>query len=70
MSDLKYLQVAPEDAEAAMRATGISAGMARSLGEMYRAFHCGIIRMPARTPEITTPTSLEEFCASHAAGFR
>jgi len=68
--DLKYVQAPYAQAEQSMRAAGISAGVARTFTEMYRAFNEGLITMLARTAGNTTPTTLESFSAVFAAAFR
>lgn len=68
--DLKYVQSSYAQSEQGMVAAGISAGVAHSFIEMYRAFNDGVIKMPPRTPGNTTQTSLEEFSDVFAAAFR
>ncbi len=67
--DLAYMQAPYADAEKAMVAAGISSGVARSFVEMYRAFNEGIVTMPARTAQNTTPTTLKAFATAFAAAF-
>ena len=66
---LPYVQASYADAEKGMLAGGISAGVVRSFLEMYRAFNDGLIVMPARTPQNTTPTKLAAFSVAFAGAF-
>lgn len=60
--ELNYVQFSYEDAEKAMVASGLSAGSARLMNEMHRAINEGIYQpTEVRSPENTTPTSIEEF---------
>lgn len=68
--DLKYVQASYADAGKGMLAAGISAGVVSAFIEMYRAFNDGLIAMPARTAQSTTPTMLEDFSGVFAGAFR
>jgi uncharacterized protein YbjT (DUF2867 family) len=59
--DLQYVQFSYEDAENGIVQAGISRDVARSFVEMTKAFNDGVIGPVQRTPQNTTPTSLEEF---------
>ncbi len=60
--DLRYVQVAPEPLRAALLAAGLSASTANAYLEMNRSMDDGrLLAAVRRTPEATTPTTLEEF---------
>lgn len=69
--NLPYKQVPFEVAEQAMVAMGMSPESARLLNQMYRSANEGLLR-PAepRSPENTTPTSIEDFAPVFAQVFR
>jgi uncharacterized protein YbjT (DUF2867 family) len=58
--DLKYVQFSYEDTHKALLDLGMSSDVADLFVEMSKAFNDGLIH-GARTPENTTPTSLEDF---------
>lgn len=61
-SELRYVQVPYEEAEAGLRQMGVSEDGAAMITEMNRAFNRGLVRaQEERSPENTTPTTLEEF---------
>ena len=68
--DLRYVQAPYDQAEQGMIQAGLSAGVARTFVEMYRAFNEGLIRFPARSAQNTTSTRIEEFAGTFAASFR
>ncbi len=59
--DLQYIQFSYEDGRNGMIQSGLSTEMADLYIEMYRAFNDGTIQAEKRTPENTSPTTLEEF---------
>jgi uncharacterized protein YbjT (DUF2867 family) len=59
---LPYVRFPYDEAEKAMVAMGLSPDMSRTYVEMARAFNEGTIKTGPRTPENTTPTSIESFC--------
>lgn len=60
--ELSYIQFSYEDAEKAMVASGLSAGSARLMNELHRGMNEGNYQpSEVRSPENTTPTSIEEF---------
>ncbi len=60
--DLQYVQFAYEDARQALLGIGMSQSVADAYIEMYRGFNEGKIQATEeRSPENTTPTTLEEF---------
>jgi uncharacterized protein YbjT (DUF2867 family) len=62
MPDLKYNAVAYEDAKNAMMMMGMGQSVASRLVEFVKAMNEGkVIAETGRTPENTTPTSIEEF---------
>ena len=68
--DLGYVQFPYEDAEKAMTQMGISPDGARTYVEMAKGFNEGIIiGVEPRSPENTTPTSLEDFAGTFAAAY-
>lgn len=60
---LQYLEFPYSDAEKGMVAMGLSPDMSRTYVAMARAFNEGKIRVPDRTAENTTPTTIEAFCS-------
>jgi uncharacterized protein YbjT (DUF2867 family) len=63
MPGLPYVAFSYDEAEKGMVAMGLSPDMSRTYVEMARAFNEGKIRVPDRTSENTTPTTIEEFCS-------
>jgi uncharacterized protein YbjT (DUF2867 family) len=60
--ELPYVEFPPEDARKAMIGMGLSPDMARLFVEMYDGFNTKRIKpVQGRTPETTTPTTLEQF---------
>ncbi|MEK6590690.1 MAG: NmrA family NAD(P)-binding protein [Nitrospinota bacterium] len=59
--DLKYVQFPYDQAEKGLLQAGLSPDVSRLFVEMSKAFNEGLIKFQRRTPENTTPTSLEEF---------
>jgi uncharacterized protein YbjT (DUF2867 family) len=59
---LPYVTFPYDEAEKAMVAMGVSPDMSRIYVEMARAFNEGTIKTEQRSPENTTPTSIEAFC--------
>lgn len=59
--DLQYVQFPYEEALAGMVQAGLSRSVAESYVEMARAFNEGLIKPVSRTPQNTTPTSMEKF---------
>ncbi|UCE23558.1 MAG: NmrA family NAD(P)-binding protein [Candidatus Zixiibacteriota bacterium] len=69
--DLKYVQFPYEQARGAMVESGISESVASALTEMMKTMNEGPFLSEAhRTPETTTPTSIEEFARSVADYFK
>ena len=68
--ELKYVQFTYEDAAKEMREMGISTDVSRLIVEMSKALNEGrfAVNRP-RTPENTTPTSIEEFAVIFAEHF-
>jgi uncharacterized protein YbjT (DUF2867 family) len=68
--ELKYVQFTYEDAAKGMREMGISTDVSRLIVEMSKALNEGrfAVNRP-RTPENTTPTSIEEFAVIFAEHF-
>jgi uncharacterized protein YbjT (DUF2867 family) len=65
--DLKYVQFSYEDAAKWMTETGISPDVSRLFVEMSKALSDGLFAVGRpRTPENTTPTSIEEFAETFA----
>jgi uncharacterized protein YbjT (DUF2867 family) len=61
-ADLRYVQTSFEDAEGALTGMGMSKGAVSVILEMYRAFNDGlIVPIEERSPENTTPTTMDEF---------
>ena len=70
-NDLSYVQFTYEQAEQAMRSMGMSQAVARSIGEMSRAFNEKRVHpLEKRKAENTTPTSFEQFAAGFAEIYR
>jgi uncharacterized protein YbjT (DUF2867 family) len=63
MPGLPYIAFPYDEAEKGMVAAGLSPDMSRTYVEMARAFNEGKIRIPDRTSENTTPTTIEAFCS-------
>jgi hypothetical protein len=60
--DLPYVQVSYEQARGFLESLGLPAASADVLVEMYRAYNDGLLDPEEeRSPENTTPTTLEEF---------
>ena len=68
--DLKYVQFPYEEALKGMMGAGLSKSVAESFVEMNKAFNEGIIKMPARTAETDTPTTLEQFAQEFAQAYK
>jgi uncharacterized protein YbjT (DUF2867 family) len=62
MPGLFYLMFPYDEAEKGMVAMGLSPDMSHQYIEMNRAFNDGRIKLEARTSQISTTTSFEEFC--------
>ncbi|MDR3580337.1 MAG: NmrA family NAD(P)-binding protein [Oryzomonas sp.] len=68
--DLKYMQFSYEDAAKSMQEMGLSPDMSRLINEMCKAVNGGLLGTGRqRTPENTTPTSIEEFALVFAEIF-
>jgi uncharacterized protein YbjT (DUF2867 family) len=68
--DLRYVQFPYADARQAMLGMGMSVSVADGFIEMYRGFNEGRITPTApRTPDTTTPTTLEQFAADLARAY-
>lgn len=66
--NLPYIEFAYDDYAKGMRAAGLSADAARAIAEMYYAMNEGAIHPnEPRSPENTTPTSIEDFAPVFAA---
>jgi uncharacterized protein YbjT (DUF2867 family) len=61
--NLKYIPFSYEDGKNGMIQGGLSQEMAELYIEMYRAMNEDLIKFQKRTPENTTPTTLEDFAA-------
>ncbi len=59
--DLPYVQFSYEDAINGMNQAGLSPDVARTYVQICKAFNEGVIRAEPRSPQNTTPTSMEEF---------
>ncbi len=59
--DLPYVAFPYDEAEKGMVAMGLSPDMSRTYVEMARAFNEGKVRVPDRTRESSTPTTIETF---------
>lgn len=68
--DLPYVQFSYEDAENGMIQAGLSPDAAKQLVEIDRALNEGLIKPVPRTPESTTPTTLEEFAKIFAEAYK
>jgi uncharacterized protein YbjT (DUF2867 family) len=68
--DLRYVQFSYEEAAKGMAEMGFSADVSRLFTEMSKALNDGIygVNRP-RTPENTTPTSIEEFAETFAHAY-
>jgi uncharacterized protein YbjT (DUF2867 family) len=60
---LPYVMFPYDEAEKGMMSVGLSPDMSKTYVEMARAFNEGKIRVPDRTAENTTPTTIEAFCS-------
>jgi uncharacterized protein YbjT (DUF2867 family) len=70
MPDLLYVQFSYEDAAQGMAKMGIGADAARLFIEMSKALNDGLFAAnQPRTPENTTPTSIEEFAGTFAQAY-
>ena len=68
--DLKYMQFSYDDIAKWMAEMGISDDVCSVFVEMNKALNDGIICVNRpRTPENTTPTSIEEFAGTFAKAF-
>jgi uncharacterized protein YbjT (DUF2867 family) len=68
--DLKYVQFSYDDAAKSMREMGMSTDVSRLIIEMSKAINEGLLGAgQQRTPENTTPTSIEEFASVFAKIF-
>lgn len=67
--DLRYVQFSDEDELKGMMEAGISEDVARSFNEMAHALNEGLLAPVPRTPQNTTPTSIEEFATIFAAAY-
>jgi uncharacterized protein YbjT (DUF2867 family) len=68
--DLPYVQVSYEQARGYLESLGLPAASAGVLVEMYRAYNDGLLDPEEeRSPENTTPTTLEEFSRGLAAAW-
>lgn len=68
--DLKYVQFSYDDAARSMREMGLSTDMSRLINEMCKAINEGLLGAGRqRTPENSTPTSIEEFALVFAEIF-
>lgn len=64
---LQYVQVGFDDAEQGLLGMGLSSSAVSALLEMYRGFNDGLVAgAEERSPENTTPTTLEEFSEAFA----
>ncbi len=69
--DLEYVQIPFDDAKQALLAIGSSPSGADTLLQLYRAFNDGlVVATEERSPENTTPTTLEEFALVFAEVYR
>ncbi len=69
--DLKYIQFPYEDARGAMVKSGISDNVASAFTEMARTMNEGHLTPETRrTPQTTTPTSVEEFAKTFARHYK
>jgi uncharacterized protein YbjT (DUF2867 family) len=65
--EINYVCVPPEQARQGMIASGISENVADLLLEMYESMNLGVlVPTEMRTPENSTPTTLEEFAKTFA----
>lgn len=69
--NLPYVQFPYKDAFKAMVNAGMSQDVANLFNEMYRGFNEGTLKpSQPRTPETTTPTSIEDFSKIFAAAYK
>jgi uncharacterized protein YbjT (DUF2867 family) len=69
--DLRYVQFPDADFKASLMQFGFSEGSAAAFVELSHALSAGRIRsLQGRQPEITAPTSFEEFAEELAAAYR
>jgi uncharacterized protein YbjT (DUF2867 family) len=59
---LAYVMFPYNDAEKGLKSAGLSSDVSRLYVEMSKAINDGRMAGIARTPQNTTPTSLEQFC--------
>ncbi len=65
--DLPYVQLPYDDFKQALRGMGISQSVADGFIDLYRAFNDGlVVHEEERSPENTTPTTIEEFAQTFA----
>jgi uncharacterized protein YbjT (DUF2867 family) len=70
-AELEYVQFPFEDAEQALLGMGISPSGASTLLQLYRGINDGLVAAAEeRSPENTTPTTLEEFAQVFAEAYR
>jgi uncharacterized protein YbjT (DUF2867 family) len=67
--DLAYVQFPYEDALKGMIGAGLSKSVAEAFVEMNQAFNEGAVKVK-RTPESTTPTSIEDFSGEFALAYQ
>jgi uncharacterized protein YbjT (DUF2867 family) len=63
---LKYVQFPPEQVKAALMQMGLSASVADSYNGLSEGINNGVMNFDKRTPESTTPTTIEEFASFFA----
>jgi uncharacterized protein YbjT (DUF2867 family) len=69
-ADLNYVRFSYEDAKQGMIAQGASEDLAERYNEFFKALNTGKINEDAvRSPETTTPTSIEKFAKQFATQF-
>lgn len=67
INDLKYVEFSYDDFTKALMGMGASKSLSDSMNEFIRALNAGKVLQDAqRTPESTTPTSIEEFAKTFA----
>ncbi len=59
--ELQYIQFPADQAKQGMMQAGLNAAWADSYNEMNEGMGLGVMNSETRTPEATTPTTLEEF---------
>jgi uncharacterized protein YbjT (DUF2867 family) len=59
--DLKYDQVPPDQAKGALMQMGFSTSIADSFNGLSEGINNGVMNFDKRTPESTTPTTIEDF---------